>query len=173
MFDISLLKDMKLTELQEIAKSVDIKKYRAMKKDVLIENIMRLQTAEIKKESKPEAISKPIVEQQQDNKLKRKRIPNPEITESVEKPSEVISQQINQTTENIEAVSEKVVKDEVVPRNKVSNRNLNDRNNQKNKNSNVKKTNSNQNKTVNTTDSVSIPTETKEYFNSDESSVHI
>ncbi|WP_177760857.1 transcription termination factor Rho [Flavobacterium sp. I3-2] len=103
MFEISLLKDMKLTELQEIAKQVDIKKYRAMKKDVLITNIMQFQEAQIEKESKPEEISKPQQDvKSSENKPKRKRISTPEITENSESTEKIEETQKLEKTENLE-----------------------------------------------------------------------
>src|SRR5690554_300977 len=51
MFDISVLKEMKLSELQEIAKAAKIGKYRNLKKDELIYKILDFQAAS------PEAIS--------------------------------------------------------------------------------------------------------------------
>ena len=160
MFDISLLKDMKLTELQEIAKQVDIKKYRAMKKDVLIENIMQFQEAQIAKESKPEKVSSPRQDDKNpDNKPKRKRIVNPELNETQivessevkksEKPKrEVKAEPVQieepvQAVETSEVVSEKT-QDEVKQNEKVSNRNQNDRKNLKQKNSNPNQKNQKQ-----------------------------
>lgn len=139
MFDISLLKDMKLTELQEIAKQVDIKKYRAMKKDVLITNIMQFQEAQIQKESKPEKVSKPRqdVENTDNNKSKRKRISNSDQPE--DKPSDFQDTASNTTETNSaeEKVSDK--KDEKITQPaKQANRNLNapKKNNQKNSSQN-------------------------------------
>ena len=184
MFDISLLKDMKLTELQEIAKQVDIKKYRAMKKDVLITNIIEFQEAQIQKETKPEKISKPRQDvKSTDNKPKRKRIVNPEIAENTENlQSEIketpVDEQIK--TEVIQETTPEVIQDvaperespkEVVtesPRKEVSvkakptNRNTNERTNTKDRNSNKQqRTHSIPTKNTNN-DSVSNPTETKE-----------
>lgn len=86
MFDISLLKDMKLTELQEIAKKIDIKKYRSMKKDVLIENIKQFQEVQLAQENKPEKVSTSNQENQPaDTKPKRKRIVPTETNEVEEK----------------------------------------------------------------------------------------
>ncbi len=49
MFDISVLKEMKLPELQEIAKVAKIKNFRSLKKDELIYQILDLQAAEPEK----------------------------------------------------------------------------------------------------------------------------
>ncbi|WP_130736187.1 transcription termination factor Rho [Flavobacterium sp. J27] len=45
MFDIEVLKEMKLSELQEIAKVAKVKKYRTLKKDELIYQILDVQAA--------------------------------------------------------------------------------------------------------------------------------
>ncbi|MFA7446068.1 MAG: Rho termination factor N-terminal domain-containing protein, partial [Flavobacteriaceae bacterium] len=45
MFDISVLKEMKLPELQEIAKAAKIGKYRNLKKDELVYQILDFQAA--------------------------------------------------------------------------------------------------------------------------------
>ena len=184
MFDISLLKDMKLTELQEIAKQVDIKKYRAMKKDVLITNIIEFQEAQIQKETKPEKISKPRQDvESTDNKPKRKRIVNPEIAENTENLQPEIKEtpvEVQIKTEVIQETTPEVIQDvaperespkEVVtesPRKEVSvkakptNRNTNERTNTKDRNSNKQqRTHSIPTKNTNN-DSVSNPTETKE-----------
>jgi len=43
MFDIEVLKEMKLSDLQEIAKVANIKKYRTLKKDELVYQILDVQ----------------------------------------------------------------------------------------------------------------------------------
>jgi len=45
MFDIEVLKEMKLSDLQEIAKAAKVKKYRTLKKDELVYQILDLQAA--------------------------------------------------------------------------------------------------------------------------------
>lgn len=57
MFDIEVLKEMKLSDLQEIAKAAKINKYRSLKKDDLVYMILDLQAAQpevIKSEKTPE-----------------------------------------------------------------------------------------------------------------------
>ncbi|UGS22048.1 transcription termination factor Rho [Flavobacterium cyclinae] len=57
MFDIEVLKEMKLSDLQEIAKVAKINKYRSLKKDDLVYMILDLQAAQpevIKSEKTPE-----------------------------------------------------------------------------------------------------------------------
>ncbi len=45
MFDISVLKEMKLSELQEIAKAAKTIKFNGVKKEALISQILELQSA--------------------------------------------------------------------------------------------------------------------------------
>ena len=68
MFDISALKEMKLTELQEIAKSAKTIKFNGVKKESLIGLILEQQAATIVPESDPKA---PAIEEE---KIKRTRI---------------------------------------------------------------------------------------------------
>ncbi|OIQ16596.1 MAG: transcription termination factor Rho [Flavobacterium sp. MedPE-SWcel] len=85
MFDISELKGMKLTELQEIAKKAKISKYRGLKKDDLIYQILDQQAAD-------PAVVKPLFEGTADDKAtpdasadktKRTRIVKSEKADSV------------------------------------------------------------------------------------------
>lgn len=81
MFDISVLKEMKLSELQEIAKAAKTIKFNGVKKEVLIQHILELQASsnavsEDKKEETKTAEDKP----------KRARIA-PEKKAAVQKPS--------------------------------------------------------------------------------------
>ncbi|MGV9004288.1 MAG: transcription termination factor Rho [Flavobacterium sp.] len=69
MFDISTLKEMKLTELQDIAKLAKTIKTTGVKKDKLIEDILANQVIEDLSEDKPKPSAKPKVE-----KAKRSRI---------------------------------------------------------------------------------------------------
>ena len=69
MFDISALKEMKLAELQEIAKLSKTIKITGVKKDTLIAQILELQNNAVTIE-KPQA----ELEMQADNKAKRTRI---------------------------------------------------------------------------------------------------
>ena len=57
MFDISVLKEMKLPELQEIAKNAKINKYRVLKKEELVYQILDYQAANPEKVSTPESSS--------------------------------------------------------------------------------------------------------------------
>ena len=101
MFDISLLKDMKLVELQEIAKTLDIKSYRTLRKNEIIENILEFQSKHTSAQEPPapEAAKEEVKEQS-----KRKRIVR---TEAVaEQPKhEPHAQKVNET-EHTESDSE-------------------------------------------------------------------
>ncbi len=97
MFDISALKEMKLAELQEIAKLAKTIKVTGAKKDVLIAQILEHQNKAVETE-----ITKVASEKNQENKSKRARI-LPEI----KKASETIQSDL---FENATTVSEKVQK---------------------------------------------------------------
>src|SRR5690554_1976632 len=86
MFDISVLKEMKLSELQEIAKVAKIKNFRSLKKDDLVYQILDLQAAEPEK-VKPEIIAEQSQKQEpkQNKKAPRARIHKPENKASEEK----------------------------------------------------------------------------------------
>src|SRR5690606_32411074 len=72
MFDIEVLKEMKLPDLQEIAKAAQVKKYRTLKKDELIYQILDMQAANPDKVKSEEETS--TDELNQDSKPKRTRI---------------------------------------------------------------------------------------------------
>jgi transcription termination factor Rho len=78
MFDISALKEMKLAELQEIAKSAKTIKVTGAKKDTLIAQILEHQNTTVA-EQKP----KVVIEKATDNKAKRARI-TPEAKKAAE-----------------------------------------------------------------------------------------
>jgi transcription termination factor Rho len=65
MFDISILKEMKLTELQDVAKATKKIKIAGLKKETLINQILEFQSANI---------STPVVSTEDDTKPKRTRI---------------------------------------------------------------------------------------------------
>lgn len=67
MFDIEVLKEMKLSDLQEIAKVAKINKYRSLKKDDLVYQILDLQAA------KPEVIKSEVSTELTAAPLKEKR----------------------------------------------------------------------------------------------------
>ena len=69
MFDISALKEMKLSELQEIAKATKIIKFNGVKKDTLVSQILEHQAA-----NGETATTKNVAEDSDDDKPKRVRI---------------------------------------------------------------------------------------------------
>ena len=88
MFEISVLKEMKLSELQEIAKAANITKITGVKKEALINQILEVQS------SFSEGSSKENSDKTNDSKPKRARI-------SVDKKAEPITL-LAETTEQIE-----------------------------------------------------------------------
>ena len=101
MFDISVLKEMKLSELQEIAKIAKISKFKTLKKEELVYQILDYQAANPEKISNPDSPA-PV----QEPKQKRARIIKEEkpqvakkteeqqaITFEEEKPSEKIEKE--------------------------------------------------------------------------------
>ena len=97
MFEISVLKEMKLSELQEIAKAANITKITGVKKEVLINQILQVQASfsDGDSEVKPQ---KSI-----DAKPKRTRITVDKKAESIS----LFSETAEQVKENKEAVKEK------------------------------------------------------------------
>jgi transcription termination factor Rho len=91
MFDIEVLKEMKLSDLQEIAKVAKINKYRSLKKDDLVYMILDLQAAQpevIKSDLAPE----PLAEMP---KEKRARIaPKKGITKALEVKKDLFSEPV-------------------------------------------------------------------------------
>jgi len=100
MLDISALKGKKLADLQEIAKTLNVPKYKQLKKLDLIYQILDIQAA-APKATVPNTPSK--FENHSNQKSKRKRIPNNPQKNLFEKPTEktVVSQNDSekQTTE--------------------------------------------------------------------------
>ena len=78
MFDIEVLKEMKLSDLQEIAKVAKINKYRSLKKDDLVYQILDLQAA------KPEVIKSEIPATEKPKEKRARILPKKEITKSAE-----------------------------------------------------------------------------------------
>ena len=111
MFDISVLKEMKLPELQEIAKIAKINKYRVLKKEELVYQILDHQAAN------PEKAPLPAVEaSSNDDKPKRTRIiqndePKIATSKTVKMPTaiqpEIIFEEskVEAESENTEAVT--------------------------------------------------------------------
>jgi transcription termination factor Rho len=104
MFDISALKQMKLTELQQIAKAAKTIKFNGVKKETLIGLILDFQAS-----AAPSATEKTKGEVKEDNKSKRVRIvptKNRDVEEGVE------SEQNQQTQERIETIPVKAEREE-------------------------------------------------------------
>ena len=116
MFDISVLKEMKLSELQEIAKAAKTIKFNGVKKETLISQILELQSVQ--------STSTPANDTLEDNKPKRVRIvankknlnqnKNASLFEEQEsdalasKEPEIIENQI--VTSSLETAKSKIVK---------------------------------------------------------------
>lgn len=77
MFDISVLKEMKLPELQEIAKVAKIKNFRTLKKDELVYQILDLQAANPEKVKSADAKTEQKQENQPAKKAPRARVQQP------------------------------------------------------------------------------------------------
>lgn len=91
MFDIEVLKEMKLSDLQEIAKVAKINKYRSLKKDDLVYMILDLQAA------KPEVIKSDLAPESSAEKPKEKRAriaPKKEIAKASEVKKDLFSEPV-------------------------------------------------------------------------------
>jgi transcription termination factor Rho len=103
MFDIEVLKEMKLSDLQEIAKVAKINKFRSLKKDDLVYQILDLQAA------KPEVIKTelPIDKTAEQPKEKRARmLPKKEVNQAPKIKKDLFSKPLK-------ALSEEIISDEV------------------------------------------------------------
>ena len=92
MFDIEVLKEMKLSDLQEIAKAAKINKYRSLKKDDLVYQILDLQAA------KPEVIKSDLTPEATAEQPKEKRariLPKKEVLFLLNKTSNYVSKNSN------------------------------------------------------------------------------
>ncbi|WP_281335825.1 transcription termination factor Rho [Flavobacterium eburneipallidum] len=112
MFDISVLKEMKLSELQEIAKAAKTIKFNGVKKEVLINQILELQSAS--SDTTPK--NKKVENKTEDDKPKRVRIVAEKKT-PVQKPSTAsLFTDENASVETVVApFQETITTDEVVP----------------------------------------------------------
>ncbi|WP_288983666.1 transcription termination factor Rho [uncultured Flavobacterium sp.] len=99
MFDIEVLKEMKLSDLQEIAKVAKINKYRSLKKDDLVYQILDLQAA------KPEVIKAEIPATEQPKEKRARILPKKETTKSPQIKKDLFSQPLKDLP--IETKSEK------------------------------------------------------------------
>jgi transcription termination factor Rho len=76
MFDISVLKEMKLSELQEIAKIAKIIKYRVLKKEELVYQILDYQASNPEKASTPVEATDQLVEKPKRVRIAPKKLDN-------------------------------------------------------------------------------------------------
>lgn len=108
MFDHSLLKAKKLVDLQEIAKSLGVEKYRYMKKDLLIESILAISKNETSQEENTEQQDKEARLGDDIKTNKRKRINrNTENTPSNKNDEEKVTQETTSTQNLTESSAEK------------------------------------------------------------------
>ncbi|EAZ94797.1 transcription termination factor Rho [Flavobacteria bacterium BAL38] len=110
MFDIEVLKEMKLSDLQEIAKVAKINKYRSLKKDDLVYQILDLQAA------KPEVIKTELPAEKLADQPKEKRarmLPKKEVNQAPKIKKDLFSQPLKDLPEEIIPVKEEVVVEEV------------------------------------------------------------
>lgn len=90
MFDIEVLKEMKLSDLQEIAKVAKINKYRSLKKDDLVYQILDLQAA------KPEVIKAEIALTEQPKEKRARIAPKKEGVKSPQIKKDLFSQPLKE-----------------------------------------------------------------------------
>ena len=109
MFDIEVLKEMKLSDLQEIAKVAKINKYRSLKKDDLVYQILDLQAA------KPEVIKSELPKEAAADQPKEKRarmLPKKEVSQAPKIQKDLFSKPLKDLPEEIIPVKvEKVVEE--------------------------------------------------------------
>jgi transcription termination factor Rho len=108
MFDIEVLKEMKLSDLQEIAKVAKINKYRSLKKDDLVYQILDLQAA------KPEVIKSeiPIEKLAEQPKEKRARIlPKKEVNQAPKIKKDLFSQPLKELPKEVIPVKEEAIEE--------------------------------------------------------------
>ena len=110
MFDIEVLKEMKLSDLQEIAKVAKINKYRSLKKDDLVYQILDLQAA------KPEVIKSEIPTEKKAELPKEKRariLPKKEVNQAPKIKKDLFSQPLKELPEEIIPIVEEKVVEEI------------------------------------------------------------
>ena len=108
MFDIEVLKEMKLSDLQEIAKVAKINKYRSLKKDDLVYQILDLQAA------KPEVIKSEIPTEKKAELPKEKRtriLPKKEVNQAPKIKKDLFSQPLKELPEEVIPVKEEVIEE--------------------------------------------------------------
>ena len=110
MFDIEVLKEMKLSDLQEIAKVAKINKYRSLKKEDLVYQILDIQAA------KPEVIKTEIPLEKPADLPKEKRtriLPKKEVSQAPKIKKDLFSQPLKELPVN-EVIAEKAVAKETI-----------------------------------------------------------
>ncbi|KEZ93943.1 transcription termination factor Rho [Nonlabens ulvanivorans] len=145
MFQIADLKSKKLPELQEIAKGLNVPKYKQLRKLDLVYKILDLQAANpdvVKKldvEATPAPVEKaPVAEKKEAPKQQRK--PNPRPRKTAEKKTEPKENKTNSNKEETNKKEDSPKKEARTPRPK-----QNDNRNEKSDRSNDKKTKNSQN----------------------------
>jgi transcription termination factor Rho len=113
MFDISALKELKLSELQEIAKTAKTIKFNGVKKETLISQILEHQAAAV-----ATTVEKTSGENIEDDKPKRARIApvKKETTQKNTAPSLFVNEEDKKEVSEVVVISEN--KEEVIPENK-------------------------------------------------------
>ena len=110
MFDIEVLKEMKLSDLQEIAKVAKINKYRSLKKDDLVYQILDLQAA------KPEVIKSELPKEVATDQPKEKRarmLPKKEVSQAPKIKKDLFSKPLKDLPEEIIPIVEEKVVEEI------------------------------------------------------------
>jgi transcription termination factor Rho len=110
MFDIEVLKEMKLSDLQEIAKVAKINKYRSLKKDDLVYQILDLQAA------KPEVIKSELPKEAAADQPKEKRariLPKKEVNQAPKIKKDLFSKPLKDLPEEIIPVATEKVEEEI------------------------------------------------------------
>ncbi|MQP23595.1 transcription termination factor Rho [Flavobacterium sp. LMO8] len=110
MFDIEVLKEMKLSDLQEIAKVAKINKYRSLKKDDLVYQILDLQAA------KPEVIKSELPKETAADQPKEKRarmLPKKEVNQAPKIKKDLFSKPLKDLPEEIIPVATEKVEEEI------------------------------------------------------------
>jgi transcription termination factor Rho len=110
MFDIEVLKEMKLSDLQEIAKVAKINKYRSLKKDDLVYQILDLQAA------KPEVIKSELPTEKVADQPKEKRariVPKKEVSQAPKIKKDLFSKPLKDLPEEIIPVATEKVEEEI------------------------------------------------------------
>jgi len=115
MFDISALKEMKLSELQEIAKSAKTIKFNGVKKETLISQILEHQTASVdstldknKESNIVSTVDKKQEDTVEDDKPKRARI-IPVKKVAIQKTPATSAVQVEETQQEVNAPAEVII----------------------------------------------------------------